>query len=186
MAAADNLLAMDVRAGLILASFALPAALVTAQDVPFLETPEPVVEAMLDLAQVGADDVVFDLGSGDGRIVIAAAQRGAHGVGIESDRGLVERSEDNARTAGVAERARFVQADFFEADLSEATVVAIYLSPKVNRRLGSIFSAQLAPGTRIVSHKYEIGGWTPQKRIKAAGRTLFLYVVPHGVAGPRS
>lgn len=167
-----------IRVVTVLALFALAAVQAHAQDVPFLETPGPVVEAMLDLAQVGAADVVFDLGSGDGRIVIAAAQRGATGVGIESDPDLVALSEDNARSAGVAERARFVRADFFESDLREATVVAIYLSPKVNRRLREMFSTQLAAGTRVVSHKYEIGGWTPQKRIKAAGRTLFLYVVP--------
>jgi precorrin-6B methylase 2 len=149
-----------------------------AQDVPFLETPEPVVEAMLDLAGVGAGDVLYDLGSGDGRIVIAAARRGARGVGIESNPELVVLAERNAQAAGVAERVWFQHADLFQADLSPATAVAVYLNPRTLRRLGPRLAAQLAPGTPIVSHKYEIEGWVPEQRAKAAGRTLFLYRVP--------
>jgi len=148
-------------------------------DVAFLESPESVVTAMLELAEVDEKDIVYDLGSGDGRIVIAAAATyGARGVGIEVQSELVEQSNDNAIEAGVADRARFVEGDFFELDFSEATVVTMYLYPKVNRRLRPVLSAKLAPGTRVVSHRYEIEGWTPVKRIKVEGRPIFLYVVP--------
>jgi SAM-dependent methyltransferase len=150
-----------------------------AQDVPFLESPDYVVEAMLDLAEVTASDVVYDLGSGDGRIVIAAAvDYSARGVGIESDADLVDLSIANARAAGVEDRVRFVLGDIFEKDFSEATVVAMFLYPNVNRRLRPILLQQLAPGTRIVTHRYGIDGWTPVKRIKKGGRKVFLYVVP--------
>jgi SAM-dependent methyltransferase len=150
-----------------------------AQDVPFLETPESVVEAMLELAQVTEDDVVYDLGSGDGRIVIAAAAHyGASGVGIESESELILLSNERAEEAGVEGRVRFLLRDFFKADFGRATVVMMYLSPKVNRKLQPLLAEQLAPGTRVVSHKYEIAGWEPVERIKAEGRTLYLYVVP--------
>ena len=148
-------------------------------DVPFLESPDSVVEAMLDLAGVTAGDVVYDLGSGDGRIVIAAARdREARGVGIELDPDLVELSERNAREAGVEDRVRFERGDLFEADFSEATVVALYLYPKVNARLRPLLARQLAPGARVVSHRYEIRGWHPVARIKVQGRPIFLYRVP--------
>jgi SAM-dependent methyltransferase len=150
-----------------------------AQDVPFLESPESVVEAMLDLAQVRESDVVYDLGSGDGRIVIAAAaSREARGVGVEIDPDLVELSIANARDAGVEDRVTFVQGDFFETDFSEATVLLLYLQPKVNKKLRPILTEQLAPGTRVVSHRYEFRDWTPVERVKVEGRSLFLYVIP--------
>jgi len=149
-----------------------------AQDVPFLETPDYAVDAMLELAQVTQADVVYDLGSGDGRIVIAAARdRGASAVGIESDPELVELSRVNAREAGVGDRVLFVEADLFDSDFHEATVVALYLLPKVNRKLRPLLEQQLAPGTRVVSHRFEIPGWTPSKRIKVGGRVLLLYTV---------
>jgi SAM-dependent methyltransferase len=164
---------------LALAFVALP--LRAQQDVPFLESPDYVVDAMLDLAQVKDTDIVYDLGSGDGRIVIAAAKaRGAHGVGIEIEHDLVELSRKNAEEAGVAERVEFVEADIFESDFREATVVALYLWKKVNERLRPLLEKQLAPGTRVVSHRFEIPGWTPKKRVKVGDRVLFLYVVPHG------
>jgi len=148
------------------------------QDVPFLESPDYVVDAMLELAQVAKGDVVYDLGSGDGRIVIAAARdHGASGVGIESDPELVELSRANAREAGVGDRVFFVEADLFDSDFHEATVVALYLLPKVNRKLRPLLEKQLAPGTRVVSHRFEIPGWTSVKRIKVGGRVLLLYVV---------
>jgi len=149
------------------------------KDVPFLESPEFIVEAMLDLARVTDRDVVYDLGSGDGRIAIAAAaDHGARAVGIEIEPGLIELSDDNARAAGVSARVKFVRADFFEADFREATVVTLYLRRKVNAKLRPLLAQQLAPGTRIVSHKYEIPGWTPAERIKVVGRWIYLYVVP--------
>lgn len=158
----------------------IPVALLLAsgQDVPFLESPESVVEAMLELAGVTDADIVYDLGSGDGRIVIAAAARGAQGIGIEIEPELVELSIENARQAGVGDRTRFIQGDIFESDFADATVVMMYLYPKVNRRLRVILDEQLAPGTRVVSHRYEIGGWTPRERIKVEGRAIYLYFVP--------
>ncbi len=150
------------------------------QDVPFLETPDYAVDAMLDLAEVKDTDVVYDLGSGDGRIVIAAAERGARGVGIEIERDLVELSRKNAEAAGLTDRVKFIEADLFESDFHEATVVALYLWKKVNQRLRPLLEEQLAPGTRVVSHRFEIPGWTPKKRIKVGDRILWLYTVPHG------
>ena len=148
-------------------------------DVPLLETPEAVVEAMFELAQVTDGDVVYDLGSGDGRIVIAAAAiAGVRGVGIEIQPELVEQSNAAAAEAAVDDRVRFVEGDLFESDFSEATVVMIYLYPKVNRRLRPLLEEQLASGTRVVSHRYEIQGWTPAERIKVQGRPVFLYVLP--------
>ena len=162
----------------VLAVSLIGLAEVSGQDVPFLETPDYAVDAMLDLASVSASDTVYDLGSGDGRIVIAAASRfGARGVGIEIDPQLVELSRARAVEAGVADRTAFVVADLFESDFHEASVVALYLLPKVNRRLKPLLEEQLAPGTRVVSHRFEISGWTPRKRVKVGGRWLFLYVV---------
>ena len=120
---------------------------------------------MLDMADVTADDVVYDLGSGDGRIVITAAQQyGARGVGIEIDPTLVRRSEESAREAGVADRTRFLVQDFFETDLGEATVVTLYLYPKVNEMLKPQMAEQLGPDARIVTYRYEIPGWTPVEK----------------------
>jgi len=150
-----------------------------AQDVPFLESPESVVEAMLELAQVRETDVVYDLGSGDGRVVIAAAaSREARGVGVEIEEELVELSINNAREAGVEDLVTFVQGDFFETDFSEATVLLLYLQPKVNKKLRPILAEQLTSGTRVVSHRYEFRDWTPVKRVKVEGRSIFLYVIP--------
>ena len=134
---------------------------------------------MLDLADVADTDLVYDLGSGDGRIVIAAAaDRGAHGVGIEIDDGLVALSRERAREAGVEDLVRFVREDFFESSFREATVVMLYLQPKVNRKLRPILEEQLPSGTRVVSHRYEIRGWIPIRRVKVEGRWVYLYRVP--------
>ena len=137
------------------------------------------IELFFEMCPISPSDVVYDLGSGDGRIVIAAAAKyGASGVGIESDSDLILLSNEKAKEAGVEGRVRFVLRDFFKADFSRADVVTMYLSPKVNRKLRPLLAAQLAPGTRVVSHKYEIDGWEPVGRAKAEGRTLYLYVVP--------
>ena len=163
----------------VIATVVLVLPCASAQDVPFLESPESVVEAMLEMAQVRESDVVYDLGSGDGRIVIAAAaSREARGVGIEIDADLIDLSIDNAREAGVEDLVSFVQEDFFETDFHDATVVMLYLQPKVNKKLRPILAEQLAPGTRVVSHRYEIRDWTPIERIKVEGRSIFLYVIP--------
>jgi SAM-dependent methyltransferase len=176
-----------VRAGLVVATVLLLAAPAARAggDVPFLESPQPVVEAMLRLADVQASDTLYDLGSGDGRIVISAAARyGCEAVGLELDAQLVDLSERLAEAANVAEHATFMRADFFHADISSATVVMMYLSPRVNRRLAPILLAQLAPGTRVVSHKYAIEGWRPERRIKVAGRPVYLYTIPEHVPDP--
>jgi SAM-dependent methyltransferase len=152
-------------------------------DVPYVQTPDRVVEAMLALADVGRADVVYDLGSGDGRIVIAAARRrGARGVGIEIDPDLVRQARSDAARAGVADRARFVAGDLFAADLREATVVTLYLSPELNARLRPRLLEALRPGSRIVSHQFGMGDWEPTRsvRLTVEGRdhVVHLWVVP--------
>jgi SAM-dependent methyltransferase len=150
-------------------------------DIFFVPTWQPVVYRMLELARVTREDVVYDLGSGDGRIVILAAQRyGARGVGIEIDPKLVAISRQVAREAEVEERVRFIEGDLFEADISPATVVTLFLSPGVNRDLESKLRGELRPGTRIVSHQFPIGRWPPEKTVRAPedGTDLLLWVVP--------
>ena len=165
-----------------------------AQDeVPFITTPDPVTLAMLQLAGVRSTDFVVDLGSGDGRIVITAARRfGARGLGVEIDPTLVARSRDNARAAGVADRVEFRVQDLFQTDLSVAQVVTLYLLPEVNLQLRPRLLA-MAPGTRIVSHDWDMGDWQPDRRLtldvpeKAIGRdkrsTVYLWLVPAQVQG---
>ena len=134
-------------------------------DTPFVITPTNVVTAMLDIANVAPGDRLIDLGSGDGRIVLAAAQRGATGIGIEIDAMLVERSRESARRLKLEDRATFLTQDLFEADFGSADVVTLYLLPDVNRRLAPKFLATLRPGTRIVSHDYGLGDWPPDRTI---------------------
>ena len=162
-------------------------------DTPFVTTPANVVDAMLDMARVAPGERLIDLGSGDGRIVIAAARRGAHAVGIEIDPQLVERSRVAARGAGVEDRVRFVVQDLFDIDLSTADVVTMYLLPDVNRRLRPRLLATLRPGARIVSHDWDLGEWPPDATAtvaapdKRVGREkqsrVFLWIVPARVAG---
>jgi SAM-dependent methyltransferase len=134
-------------------------------DVPFVVTPDHVTRAMLELADVKPGDFVIDLGSGDGRIVIVAAKHyGARGLGVEIVPDLVEKSRDNARRAGVAERVEFREQDLFETDLSRATVITMYLLPDVNLKLRPRLQA-LKPGTRIVSHDWDMGDWKPDRMV---------------------
>jgi len=152
-------------------------------DVPYVATPDRVITEMLRIASVGPDDLLYDLGSGDGRIVIAAARQfGTRGVGIEIDPALVEVANENARQAGVTHLVRFVQGDIFVADFSKATVVMLYLLPELNLRLRPRLLTELAPGTRVVSHNYDMGTWVPQRslRITADHRDHYVYfwVVP--------
>jgi SAM-dependent methyltransferase len=150
-------------------------------DIHYVPTPPEVVNAMLDLARVTADDVVYDLGSGDGRIVIAAAKRyGARGVGVELDPELIRISTKSAAKAGVADRVRFITADMFKADLSDATVVTLYLSTTTNLRLRERLRRDLRPGTRIVSHRFDMGDWTPEQERKVGNKHVFLWTIaPH-------
>ena len=134
---------------------------------------------MLGLAGVSRTDIVYDLGAGDGRIPIAAARaHGAHGVGIELDGRLNDRARCNAREAGVDHLVEFRQEDLFGADLREATVVTLFLFPEINRRLMPKLLAELRPGTRIVSHRFGLGTWRPERTIEAGGHSLLLWTVP--------
>jgi len=151
--------------------------------VPYVQTPHEVVSAMLRLADVKADDVVYDLGSGDGRVVIAAARLyGAQGVGVEIEHHLVVDSQASARSAGVSNRVRFVEQDLFLTDVSPATVVTLYLGADLNERLRPKLLAELRPGSRIVSHDFPMGNWAPTRMISVPSRdrshTLYLCVVP--------
>ena len=152
-------------------------------DAPYVPTPPEIVTAMLRGVNVGPNDVVYDLGSGDGRIVIAAAKEfGARGVGIELDVRLIQESQDKAFNAGVADRTEFLWKDIFDVDLSPATVVTIYLFPEVNARLLPKLMRELKPGTRVVSHQYPIGDWKPDRwtQIESSYRrhTLRFWTVP--------
>jgi SAM-dependent methyltransferase len=156
------------------------------KDVVWVPTPPALVEAMLDLAKVGRDDVVMDLGSGDGRTIIAAARRGARAVGIEYNPDLVALSTERAEQAGVAGRAMFVEGDMFAAELSRATVLALFLLPDNLERLRPGILA-LAPGTRVVLNTFAIPEWTPDETVVLPGCehwcTALLYVVPAAVGG---
>jgi len=162
-------------------------------DTPFVITPTNVVTAMLDLAKVAPGDRLIDLGSGDGRIVLAAAQRGATGIGIEIDANLVDRSRESARRLKLEDRATFVTQDLFETDFSNADVVTLYLLPDVNKRLAPKFLATLRPGTRIVSHDYGLGDWpadrtivvdAPDKPVNVEKKSrIYYWLVPARIAG---
>ncbi len=151
---------------------------VVGKDVPYVPTPYEAVESMLDLAQVGSDDVLYDLGSGDGRIVIAAAQRGAKAVGVELDTALVLQSRKNAEAKDVSELTEFYQQDLFETDFSEATVVTMYLLPSINAELRPRLLSQLKPGSRIVSYSFDMDGWEPDHKEVVGVRPIYLWTVP--------
>ncbi len=164
----------------LLVSFVLLAfaPAIRAEDVPLVPSPPAVIEAMLKLAGVTSDDFVIDLGCGDGRIVIAAAREfNARGRGIEINPRWIELARTNALQAGVAGRVDFVQEDFFKADVSDATVVTLYLSNAVNVKLRPKLVRQLKVGSRIVSHVFDMGDWQPDKLGDAAGRMLRLWIV---------
>jgi cyclopropane fatty-acyl-phospholipid synthase-like methyltransferase len=148
-------------------------------DVKFVPTPQSAVDAMLELAHVTAADVVYDLGSGDGRIPITAAKKyGARGVGIEIDRFYLRDAYDNVKKAGVGDRVTFLNQDLFEADISGATVVTLFLLPRLNQQLIPKFKRELRPGTRIVSHQFDMGDeWPPEKVQDVDGLTVYLWTI---------
>ena len=148
-------------------------------DVIYVPTPPAVVDAMLEAAAVKASDIVYDLGSGDGRIVIAAAKKyGARGVGVEIDPALVKRATENAAAAGVSDRVRFVTQNLFTSDISEATVVTLYLLQSINERLRPKLVRELKPGTRIVSHVFNMGPeWPPEKTLTVERSRIFLWTI---------
>jgi SAM-dependent methyltransferase len=157
-------------------------------DTPFVSTPTSVVTAILTLADVKTTDVVYDLGSGDGRVVIAAARDfSARGVGVEIDPKLIDRSNENAFRSGVSDKVRFVWEDLFKVSVADATVVTLYLLPEVNLKLRPKLLAELRPGARIVSHDFSMGDWAADRmeRVKGPERehVLHYWVVPAGVEG---
>ena len=168
----------------VTAAFAQPAPAPTrAPDVPYEPSPPEVVRAMLELANVKPGDVVYDLGSGDGRIVIAAAKDfGATGVGIDIDPKRIAEANANAARAGVADRAKFIEGDLFTTDFTGASVVTLFLWPNINMKLRPQLRT-LKPGTRIVSHVHDLGDWKPDRTVKVRladsgrERTLYLWVV---------
>ena len=172
-----------VAGGVMVAAAGVPfVALSQFFDVPFVPTPQVVVDEMLRLAGVGPKDVVYDLGSGDGRIVISAARKfGATAVGVELDNHLIYQSEESARQANVVERVKFLQQDFFKTDFSQATVVTLYLIPPVMKRLRERM-LQLKPGTRLVAHDFDFDDWKPDRKVTIR-KNVFLWIVPARVAG---
>ena len=148
-------------------------------DVFYVPTPQPVVEAMLKMAKVTDKDVVYDLGCGDGRIPIAAAQEfGARGIGIDIDPARIAEAIENAKAAGVTSKVTFLNQDLFTADFSDATVVTLYLLPSLNEKLIPKLKA-LKPGTRIVSHAFDMGEeWKPEQTIEVDGRKVFYWTIP--------
>jgi SAM-dependent methyltransferase len=149
-----------------------------APDVPYVPTRPSVVDAMLKVAKVTKSDVVYDLGSGDGRIVIAAAkQYGATGLGVDIDPQRVREARQNADKEGVADKVKFVEGDLFKMDLSKATVITMYLLPAVNMKLRPKLLA-LKPGTRIVSHAFDLGDWEPDETLTVEGSTIYFWTVP--------
>jgi cyclopropane fatty-acyl-phospholipid synthase-like methyltransferase len=148
-------------------------------DVPYVPTSSEVVEAMLDMAQVTKNDVVYDLGCGDGRIVITAAKKyGATAVGVDKDPERIEEANANARREGVTDQVKFIEQNLFEVDFSEANVVTLYLLPSVNLKLRPKLLETLKPGTRIVSHAFTMGDWEPEKQVDIGGTTIYFWTVP--------
>ena len=147
-------------------------------DVVYVPTPQEVVDVMLEMADVGPDDVLYDLGSGDGRIPITAASRwGTRGIGIDIDPDRIREANAGAREAGVADKVEFIEGDMFDADLSDATVVTLYLLPRLNLRLRPTLLA-LEPGTRIVTHNYHMGDWEPQAQRIVGDSVVYFWEVP--------
>ena len=157
-----------------------PAKQLRSPDVVFVPTPYEAVDAMLKVAKVDKNDVVYDLGSGDGRIPIMAAQKynAARAVGIDINPERIKEAEANLKAAGVGDRVRFLNEDLFEANISEATVVTLYLLPSLNLKLLPKLLNDLKPGTRIVSHAFDMGSWKPQQTLKAGGSVIYFWTIP--------
>jgi precorrin-6B methylase 2 len=167
-------------AGLLPASSLLAQpAVAPSLDVPFVPTPQEVVERMLTIAKVGKNDVLFDLGCGDGRIVVTAAkEHGARGTGIDLDPERIGEARKNAQQAGVTDRVTFKVADLFETDVSAASVVTLYLLPNVNTRLRPRLWKQLKVGSRVVSHAFDMGPeWPPEKTDSVEGRSIYYWTI---------
>jgi precorrin-6B methylase 2 len=174
------LLVFAVSAGAQTATQQAPQKELRAPDVVFVPTPQDVVEAMLTVAKVGQGDVLYDLGSGDGRIPITAAQKHgiARGVGIDINPERIKEANENLAKARVGDRVRFINADLFESDLSEATVVTLYLLPALNLKLLPKLLKEVKPGTRIVSHAFDMGSWKPERSLKVGTRDVYFWTIP--------
>ncbi len=156
-----------------------PAAELRGPDVIFVPTPNDIVDTMLRMAAVSKKDTVYDLGCGDGRIVITAAQKyGARGVGVDIDPDRVAEATENAQKAGVAKRVEIVRGDLFETDISPATVVTLYLLTELNLKLRPKLLRELKPGTRVVSHAFSMGDWKPERTAEVSGTTVYLWRIP--------
>lgn len=157
------------------------------RDVPYVPTPQKVVDEMLRLANVTKDDVVYDLGCGDGRLVITAVKTfGARrGFGVDIDPERIAESNANAKAAGVTDRVNFAVQDLFQTDLKDATVVTLYLLPEVNLRLRPKLLSELRPGTRVVSHSFDMGDWKPEKTLTVTpgGQRLYFWTIPAKTTG---
>ena len=156
------------------------AAPLRSPDVIFVPTPNDVVQAMLKVAKVGPGDIVYDLGSGDGRIPIAAVKEfgAARATGIDIDPQRIKEAEANRQQSGVGDRVRFLNQDLFTTNISEATVVTLYLLPSLNLKLLPKLKAELKPGTRIVSHAFDMGDWAPEQKLDVNGRTVYFWTIP--------
>jgi SAM-dependent methyltransferase len=148
-------------------------------DVPYVPTENSVVDAMLKLAGVKSTDTVYDLGCGDGRIVVRAAKNlGAHGVGVDINPERIQEARENAKRNNVESLVRFDEGDLFDADIRNATVVTLYLLPNVNLKLRPKLLQDLKPGTRVVSHSFDMGDWKPDKEVEVDGATIYLWTIP--------
>jgi cyclopropane fatty-acyl-phospholipid synthase-like methyltransferase len=160
-------------------AFAQAPAQLRSPDVIFVPTPQDVVDAMLKLAKVTANDLIYDLGSGDGRIPITAAKvYGARGVGIDIDPQRIAEANANLKAAGVGDKVRFLNQDLFATDLSQATVVSLYLLPSLNLKLIPKLNKELKPGTRVVSHAFDMGNAKPVETLNINGRTIYFWTIP--------
>ncbi|MBL8215876.1 MAG: 50S ribosomal protein L11 methyltransferase [Bryobacterales bacterium] len=146
-------------------------------DVPYVPTPDVVVQGMLKLADVKAGETVIDLGCGDGRIVVTAAKMGAKGIGYDLNPERLREANENARVAKVTDKVQFIEKNLFEADIKSANVVTLYLLPSVNEKLKPRLLKELKPGTRIVSHSFSMGDWKPVKEQEVDGRRIYLWIV---------
>jgi ribosomal protein L11 methylase PrmA len=181
---------MSIRSLVLVATMiaaSLPGASVAlAQDAPtrrpdviYVPTPEAVVEAMLQVANVGKNDIVYDLGCGDGRIPVTAAKKyGATGVGIDIDPQRIKEAKENVAKNNVGDKVTIIQGDLFEQDLSKATVVTLYLLPSLNVKLMPKLMKELKPGTRVVSHAFDMGDWKPEKELDVEGRKVYFWTIP--------
>jgi tRNA A58 N-methylase Trm61 len=149
-------------------------------DVIYVPTPQEIVVGMLKLAKVGPGDVVYDLGSGDGRIPITAVKEfgAVRAVGIDIDPQRIAEANANAKTAGVTDRVRFLNQDLFTSDFRDATVITLYLLPTLNVKLRPKLWAELKPGTRVVSHSFDMGDWVPEQTVQIAGKNIFFWTIP--------